>query len=88
MWRGFYKLKDFDELATKPLRKIAVIEVDQDGWLEIQRKMIAKKKGITEGDLDEEAFDGSNLDEEYKAQFKRKKGGKGERLDDISDAVV
>ncbi len=88
VWRGFYKLKDFDELGTKPLRKIAVIEVDQDGWLEIQRKMIAKKKGITEGDLDEEAFDGTNLDEEYKAQFKRKKGGKGERLDEISDAVV
>ena len=88
LWRGFYKLKSFEELATKALRKIAIIEVDQDGWLEMQRKMLQKKTGATEGEIDEEKFDGSNLDEEYKAQFKRQKGGKGERLDGISDAVV
>lgn len=88
VWRGFYKLKDFDELGTKPLRKIAIIEVDQEGWNEVQRKMLEKKKGAGEADVDEEAYDGKDLEEKYRAQFKRKKGGKGERLDDVSDAVV
>ncbi len=88
LWRGFYKLKDFDELGRRPLRKISVIEIDQDGWLEVQRKMIAKKKGITEGEVDEEGFEKRDYEAEYKEQFKREKGGKGERLDEISDAVV
>lgn len=88
VWRGWYKLKNFDELAVKPFRKVTIIEVDQDGWLELKRKEVKKPTGASEGDRDEEGFDEKDLEERYKAQFKRGRGGKGERLDDIGDAVV
>lgn len=88
VWRGWYKLKSLEELEVKPFRKISIIEVDQDSWLEIKRKERVKKRGITDGDLDEDEFDEKDLEEKYKAQFKRKRGGKGERYDDVHDAII
>jgi len=88
LWRGFYKLRDFDELGEKPFRKIVVIEVDQDGWLELQHKLGKKAAGATDGERDEEAFDNTAIEEQYRAQFKRQRGGKGERRDDVGDAIV
>jgi hypothetical protein len=88
LWRGFYKLRDYDELGEKPLRKINIIEVDQEGWLEVKRKETKKETGKSDGDKDEEGFNEKDLEEQYKAQFKKQRGGKGQRLDDVSDAVV
>jgi len=88
VWRGFYKLKSFEEMAVKSFRKVAVIEVDQDGWLEMKRKEGLKVTGASDGERDEDAFDGKDIDEQYKAQFKRTRGGKGERKDDVNDALV
>lgn len=94
-WRGFYNLKNYDELGEKPLRKVHIIEVDQEGWLEIKRKENSKadkKEGLTSSiqAITDEEVDamGADADELYKAQFKRERGGKGVRLDDVTDAVV
>jgi hypothetical protein len=95
-WRGFYKLKNYDELGTKPLRKVHIIEVDQEGWLEVKRKEVKKQEALKEGlttsikaitEEDEEAMGEAAL-EKYRAQFLRERGGKGVRLDDVSDAQV
>lgn len=95
LWRGWYNLKNYDELGEKPLRKIHIIEVDQEGWLEMKRKESAKKdskEGLTSSiqAITDEELDamGSDAEEKYKAQFKRERGGKGVRLDDVTDAVV
>jgi len=88
VWRGFYKLKSYAELEVKQFRKIRIIEVDQDGWVEMKRKEGVKTVGASDGERDEDAFDGKDIDEQYKAQFKRTRGGKGQRKDDVNDAFV
>ncbi len=95
-WRGFYKIKNYDELGTKPLRKVNIIEVDQEGWLEVKRKEVKKEEAAKEGlttsikaitDEEEEAMGEAAL-EKYRSQFKRERGGKGVRMDDVTDAQV
>ena len=94
-WRGWYNIKNYDELGEKPLRKVHIIEVDQEGWLELKRKegsKADKKEGLTSSiaAITDEELDamGDEADAKYKAQFLRERGGKGVRYDDITDAAV
>jgi hypothetical protein len=94
-WRGWYNLKNYDELGVKPLRKVNIIETDQEGWLEMKRKEASKetkKEGLTSAmaAVSDEEFDSMGEDalEKYRASFKKERGGKGVRLDDVTDAVV
>lgn len=96
LWRGWYPLKSYQQLEVTPFKKITIIETDQEGWLEIQRKDAAKSKNAeSEGvqlmaDVEDEFDDvtGEEAERRYREQFKRGKDGFGARVDDVGDAKV
>jgi len=95
LWRAWYPLRSFKEMEVKIFKKINIIEVAQDEWVQTKKKedAVAKKMGDDGVSLmpDDEDFDGLTgdaADEAYKAQFRRKRGGDGIRLDGDADAAV
>ncbi|PIE20192.1 MAG: hypothetical protein CSA66_01150 [Proteobacteria bacterium] len=97
VWRGWKPLRDFDELAEKPYRGINIIEVDQEGWLEIKRdeareeaKQARSGDGLTSAvaAVTDEDLDKMDHDQAYKDQFKHARGGDGVRYDEDTDAAV
>jgi hypothetical protein len=95
VWRAWYRLKNFAELETRAFKKINVIEVDQDSWLEMRRKEAAKEKkdegaALLMDDVasEDDGIQGEEAYKKYLEQFRRKKGGIGARMDDVTDAAV
>ncbi len=99
-WRAWHPIADFDQLSETPFRKINIIEVDQEGWLDVKRdEQRADKGGSSDGVTqfiaaitDEELEELDDAEGKYKAQFKKLRKdqdpGVGVRIDDKGDAVV
>ncbi len=93
VWRGWYPLRDFNELEVKVFKKINIIDTDQAGWIAQKAKEVAKKSDdgaavlMPDDEPPEELF-GEAADAAYRAQFKKQRGGMGVRLDEDGDAAV
>ncbi|MFO0748733.1 MAG: DUF2169 domain-containing protein [Myxococcota bacterium] len=96
LWRGWYPIKDYTQLEKTPFKKVTVIEIDQENWLEQQRKEAAKNKSVEDEGIqllmdNEEEFDdvtGEAAELRYREQFKKKRDGFGAKIDDVGDAKV
>jgi len=94
LWRGWYRLRDFDELGEKPFRKVNIIEVDQFDWLDVKREEAAEEAGVRKDGVTGfiEAIDDDDLEKDveqkYRDQFKRSDDRVGVRMDEDVDAVV
>ncbi|TNF24229.1 MAG: DUF2169 domain-containing protein [Deltaproteobacteria bacterium] len=94
LWRGWHKIRDFDELGEKPFRKVNIIEVDQVDWMDVKRDEAAEEAGLKKGGVTGfiEAIDDEDLEKDveqkYRDQFRRKDDRLGVRMDGVEDAVV
>ena len=90
LWRGWHKIRDYDELGEKPFKRVNIIEVDQVDWLDVKREEAAReakapKEGVallTDADLDKD------VEQRYRDQFLRQDDRFGVRKDEVKDAVV
>lgn len=99
-WRGWYKLRDWDELGEKPVRNVRIIEVDQVDWMDVKRDEAAVEAGAKKGGVtgfiqaitDEDEAAMGPMGEEARARYREGMRAEDDRLgvrkDDVKDAWV
>ncbi|MCB9733972.1 MAG: DUF2169 domain-containing protein [Deltaproteobacteria bacterium] len=99
-WRGWYKLRDWDELGEKPVRNVRIIEVDQVDWMDVKRDEAREESGQKKEQLtsfiqaitdeDEEAMGptGEEARQRYREGMRADDDRLGIRKDDVKDAWV
>ncbi len=97
LWRGWYKLKSFDEMESFTTFDIGVDDVDQEDWLELMREAAREeRKPRSEGtvaiaamdDEQAEAILGEEADRRYREDIGRRDYGEvGEAVDESGTVV-
>ncbi|MCC6622763.1 MAG: DUF2169 domain-containing protein [Deltaproteobacteria bacterium] len=97
LWRGWVPLKSFQDLEVTPLKKVTIIETDQEGWNKLQAKQAKGETGLSDDGLtktikavtdEDEDLMGEAAELKYRDQFKKTKDGFGAKVDDDTDALV
>lgn len=97
LWRGWYKLKGFEEMESFTAFEVGVDDVDQEDWLELMREQAREeRKPRSEGtaamaameDEDAEAILGAEADRRYREDIGRRDFGEvGEAVDESGTVV-